>query len=127
MSWYLKVLKNYAVFEGRARRREYWMFTLVNFFMAIGATIVDNILGTTIGDLPYGLFYFLYALAVFIPGLAVLVRRLHDTDRSGWWVFIALVPLIGGIWLLVLTVLEGTRGSNQYGADPKASQQWANT
>jgi uncharacterized membrane protein YhaH (DUF805 family) len=126
MSWYLKVLKNYAVFEGRARRREYWMFTLISFLIAIGAMIIDNILGTTIQDLPYGLFYALYSLAVFIPGLAVLVRRLHDTDRSGWWFFIALVPLIGGIWLFVLTVLEGTRGSNGYGADPKASREWAN-
>ena len=119
MNWYLKVLKNYAVFSGRARRKEYWMFVLFNMIFAIVAIILDNILGTAIEGIGYGLFYILYCLAVLIPGLAVLVRRLHDSGKSGWFFFIVLVPIIGGIWLLVLLCTDGNAGENEYGANPK--------
>ncbi len=81
MNWYLQVLKKYAEFSGRARRTEYWMFALFNLIFFLAAVVIDNIAGTTIGGLPYGLFYFLYALAVLIPGLAVAVRRLHDVGK----------------------------------------------
>jgi len=119
MNWYLKVLKNYAGFSGRARRKEYWMFVLFNLIFAIVAAVVDNVVGTTIDILPYGLFYIVYVLAVLIPGLAVAVRRLHDIGKSGWWFFIVLIPIIGGIWLLVLFCTAGTPGQNAYGMNPK--------
>ena len=128
MGWYMDVIRyNYANFKGRARRREYWMFVLFNIIFAIVALIADNILGTTfkIGSgysafsLPYGWIYILYGLAVFIPGLAVTVRRLHDIGKSGGWFFIVLIPIIGGIWLLVLLVTDGNPNANSYGESPK--------
>jgi uncharacterized membrane protein YhaH (DUF805 family) len=119
MNWYLKVLKNYAEFSGRARRKEYWMFALFNIVFSIAAIILDNILGTTIEDVGYGLFYCLYGLAVIIPSLAVGVRRLHDVGKSGWFLFVALIPIIGAIWLLVLLCTDGNAGANEYGPNPK--------
>jgi uncharacterized membrane protein YhaH (DUF805 family) len=119
MNWYLKVLRNYVEFNGRARRTEYWMFALFNFIFFVVAAVIDNILGTTFWILPYGWFYLLYALAVIIPGLAVGVRRLHDIGKSGWMMFIALIPIIGAIWLIVLFVTESMPGENIYGPNPK--------
>jgi len=119
MNWYLKVLKQYADFRGRARRKEYWMFALFNMIFIIIAMILDNVLGLTAGELPYGVFYFLYALVVLIPGLAVTVRRLHDVGKSGWMILIALIPIIGAIWLLVLMVTDSNPEENQYGLNPK--------
>jgi len=119
MDWYLSVLKNYANFSGRARRTEYWMFFLFNFIVGIIAIVLDNFLGLTMGGLPYGVLYFIYALVTIIPGIAVTVRRLHDVGKSGWMLFISLIPLIGSIWLLVLLVTDGQLGDNQYGSDPK--------
>lgn len=130
MKYYLKVLKNYAGFSGRARRKEYWMFVLFNVLFAIVAAILDNILGTTfkfdmgyLQNLPYGYIYLVYILAVFIPGLAVGVRRLHDVGKSGWFYLIVLIPLIGAIWIIVLFLTEGTPGPNEYGEDPKAAER----
>ncbi|NVN94239.1 MAG: DUF805 domain-containing protein [Bacteroidetes bacterium] len=119
MNWYLKVLKNYAVFSGRARRKEYWMYALFNFVFLIAALILDNLMGTTIGVLPYGLFYIFYAISVFMPGLAVGVRRLHDVGKSGWMFLILLIPIIGAIWLLVLFATDSDSGENKYGLNPK--------
>lgn len=120
MNWYLKVLQNYAVFSGRARRKEYWMFVLFNLIFAIVAMLLDNVLGITFGNgIFYGPIYLVYGLAILVPSLAVLVRRLHDIDKSGAWIFIGLIPLIGSIWLLVLTVMDSTPGENQYGPNPK--------
>ena len=119
MNWYLKVLKQYADFNGRARRKEYWMFVLFNIIFAVVAVILDNIFGTAIEGIGYGLFYILYALAVLIPGIAVSVRRLHDIGKSGWMILIALIPLIGVIWLLVLMVTDSSPGENKYGPNPK--------
>jgi uncharacterized membrane protein YhaH (DUF805 family) len=121
MNWYLKVLKQYADFSGRARRKEYWMFALFNAIFAIVSMILDNALGLTIAGLPYGAFYLLYVLAVLIPGLAVAVRRLHDVGKSGWMLLIGLIPIIGGIWLLVLMVTDSNTGDNEYGANPKTA------
>jgi uncharacterized membrane protein YhaH (DUF805 family) len=121
MNWYLSVLKKYAVFSGRARRKEYWMFVLFTIIFAILAMIVDKLIGTTIKGLPYGAIYIIYSLAVLLPCLAVGVRRLHDTGRSGWFLFINLIPFVGFIWLLVLMCLDGTPGENKYGANPKTS------
>lgn len=122
MNWYLKVLRQYADFTGRARRKEYWMFVLFNIIFAIIAMILDNVLGLAWGELGYGPIYLLYALFVFIPGLAVAVRRLHDINKSGWMILVSLIPIIGAIWLLVLFVMDGTPGANQYGPNPKENQ-----
>lgn len=114
MDWYVTVLKKYAVFSGRARRSEFWYFTLFNVLITIVLAIVD--LETT----RVGLLTALYGLAVMIPGLAVEVRRLHDTNRSGWWLFIAFVPLVGAVLLLVFFVQDSQTGENRYGPNPKA-------
>ena len=120
MEWYLKVVRdNYANFEGRARRKEYWMFVLFNIIFAIAAMVLDNIAGLAFEGIGYGPIYGIYGLAVFIPGLAVAIRRLHDIGKSGWMILIALIPFIGGIWLLVLLATDGNKGANQYGPDPK--------
>ncbi|MFZ3073128.1 MAG: DUF805 domain-containing protein [Thermodesulfobacteriota bacterium] len=119
MNWYLTVLKKYAVFSGRARRKEYWMFFLFNILFSILAAILDNVFGTAIEGVGYGLFYILYVLAVFIPGLAVSVRRLHDVGKSGWMFLIVFIPIIGAIWLLVLMVNDSNPGENKYGPNPK--------
>ena len=125
MEWYLKVMRdNYANFTGRARRKEYWMFALFQAIIMIVLVILDNVLGLgfDIGGIPlgYGVLYTIGALAHFIPGLAVNVRRLHDVGKSGWFYLIALIPFIGIIWLLVLMCTDGDKGDNAYGPDPKA-------
>lgn len=119
MNWYLAVLKKYAVFSGRASRKEYWMFVLFNFIFGIVAMILDNVLQVAIGGSGYGLLYTLYCLAVFIPSLAVSVRRLHDIGKSGWWLLISLIPIIGQIWLLILMLTDSDVGENEYGPNPK--------
>jgi uncharacterized membrane protein YhaH (DUF805 family) len=114
MGWYLAVLKNYVGFAGRARRTEYWMFFLFN--IAIG--IILEIIGLALRN---EILYYLYGLTVLLPALAVAVRRLHDTDRSGWYLLIGLIPLVGAIVLIVFLATEGQRGFNQYGPDPKSA------
>lgn len=112
MNWYIGCWKKYVEFSGRARRKEYWMFVLFNFLASIAAGIVDGILGTA-------LISGVYSLAAILPGLAVGVRRLHDTGRSGWWVLISLVPIIGIIVLLVFLCMDSEPGANRFGANPK--------
>jgi uncharacterized membrane protein YhaH (DUF805 family) len=114
MEWYLKVVKeNYANFNGRARRKEFWMFVLFNIIFSIVTWTVDAILGT------YIVFSTIYGLAILIPSLAVTVRRLHDIGKSGLWIFIEFIPFIGWIWLLILLAQEGIPGPNEYGPNPK--------
>ncbi|MFB7513385.1 DUF805 domain-containing protein [Streptomyces sp. NPDC056144] len=115
MNWYFDVLKRYADFGGRARRKEYWMYSLFTFIVVAVLAIIDFTLET------YPLLVGIYFLATFLPSLGVTVRRLHDTGRSGWWYLISFVPLVGPIVLLVFTVLEGERHANAYGNDPKAA------
>lgn len=122
MDWYLKVLKNYVGFSGRARRKEYWMFVLFSIIAAVIAMVLDNILGLASKTTGYGPIYMLYALAVFLPSLAVGIRRLHDIGKSGWWTLLCFVPLIGAIVLIVWAATEGDRGDNAYGPDPKAGE-----
>ncbi len=118
MNWYMEVLRKYAVFSGRARRKEYWMFTLFNIIVYIVLAIIDSAAGLQLGDSPYGILTAIYGLAVLIPSLAVAVRRLHDTGRSAWWLLIGLIPLINLI-LLVLMVLDSEPVDNEYGPNPK--------
>ena len=128
MEWYLKVVRdNYANFSGRARRKEYWMFFLFNMIFTIVAGIADNILGTdfTIGEgsysvsMGYGWIYLIYLLAIMIPSWAVSIRRLHDVGKSGWFALITLIPLIGGIWFIILMCTDGDKEENTYGPSPK--------
>ena len=125
MEWYLKVMRdNYANFSGRARRKEYWMYVLVQSIIMIGLMILDSILGLDFElqgiSLGYGYIYLIGVIVHFIPSLAVLVRRLHDVGKSGWFYFIFLIPIIGIIWLLVLYCTEGQKQDNKWGPDPKA-------
>ena len=113
MNWYLEVLKKYAVFSGRARRKEYWMFFLFNVIILFVLGFVEGFAGSA------GIVSMLYSLGVLIPSIAVSVRRLHDTDRSGWWLLIGLVPLIGAIVLLVFMFQDSKPDENQYGSNPK--------
>ena len=118
MNWYLKVLRQYADFNGRARRKEYWMFFLFNIIFAVAAMVMDNILGIA-SQFGYGPLYGIYVLTLFIPGLAVGVRRLHDVGKSGWMILISFIPIVGAIWLLVLLVMDSTPGENRFGSYPK--------
>jgi len=125
MHWYLDVLKKYAVFSGRARRQEYWMFFLFNILIIFALAFIEVLLspvtanarGTSGGN--ESVLASIYQLAVLLPTLAVAVRRLHDTGRSGWWLLIALIPLVGGIILLVWLAQDSQSGDNSYGPNPK--------
>lgn len=113
MNWYLTALKQYATFSGRARRKEYWFFYLFNSLIFMLLNIIDRLIGI-------GLLSGLYGIFILIPSIAVIVRRLHDTDRSGWWILIGFIPIVGTIALFILMLFDGTHGDNRFGADPKA-------
>ena len=119
MSWFFGVYKKYAVFSGRARRKEYWFFSLFLAIAYVLLMIVDGISGTLDPMSDLGLFSGIFALGSILPSIAVSVRRLHDTDRSGWWFLISFIPLIGGIVLLVFLCLDSSPGQNRFGANPK--------
>ncbi|NIP38185.1 MAG: DUF805 domain-containing protein [Candidatus Dadabacteria bacterium] len=119
MSWYLAALKKYGVFDGRSRRKEYWFFALFNFIISSVLTAIESTLGFVAGGQGVGILSGLYALAVLIPGLAVTIRRLHDTGHSGWWIFINLIPLIGFLVFLYYMVKDSDPGQNEYGPNPK--------
>jgi len=125
MNWYFKVMKEgYSDFNGRARRKEYWMFVLFYYIVIILATVLDGVLGLGFDmgygvKSPYGWITVLVGLAHIIPSLAVAIRRMHDVGKSGWFLFISLIPLIGGIWLLVLACTDGETNENKYGSNPK--------
>jgi uncharacterized membrane protein YhaH (DUF805 family) len=118
MDWYLKVLKNYFNFEGRARRKEYWMFLLISVLISAGLGIVDGITGLK-SSMGIGALGGLYSLAVIVPSISVAARRLHDIGKSGWWQLIGLIPIIGWIVLIVWAATEGQPGPNRFGPDPK--------
>jgi len=120
MEWYVMVLKRYAEFNGRSRRREYWMFTLYNIVIYTILYLAGFLtIRSGLGFVFFGL-AFLYALGVLVPSLAVAVRRLHDSDKSGWLILIGIIPIVG-LALIVLLCLDGTPGDNQYGPNPKAA------
>ena len=119
MSWYLQALKRWNDFNGRSRRMEYWIFLAINIGIEVVLSFLDAMLGMRSASTGIGPLGGLYSLVVLIPGIAVTIRRLHDTGRSGWWILIALVPIIGGIWLLVLMVLDSHKESNAWGPSPK--------
>ena len=125
MNWYFQVLKKYAVFDGRARRKEYWYFVLFNFIIGFVLGLIESLAGIAPG-INYSVLSLIYALAVLLPGLGVGVRRLHDTGRSGWWLFISLIPFIGAIILLILMAIDSQEGTNQYGPSPKITDSPSN-
>ena len=114
MKWYFVVLQKYIVFEGRARRQEYWMFMLVNFIISL-----------ILAALSFGVLETVYGLAVFLPSLGVSFRRLHDTGRSGLWLLLGLIPIIGALVLLYFFAQDSTPGTNQYGPNPKSDIEYA--
>ena len=119
MKWFVKCLKQYADFGGRARRTEFWMFVLFNIIFSVVASLIDRAIGFRIGAIQMGIIGLIYSLAVLIPALAVSVRRLHDIGKSGWMILINLIPFIGWIWFIVLMVKDSQPGENQYGPNPK--------
>jgi len=121
MNYFLDVIKNhYADFDGRARRSEYWYFVLFNTLGAIAIMLVTMVLGamSDILGMVGSLAYMAYALGLLVPGIAVAVRRLHDTGKSGWWMLIALIPL-AGIVLIVFMCMDSDPGANAFGPNPK--------
>jgi uncharacterized membrane protein YhaH (DUF805 family) len=115
INWFMTVVtQHYFDFQGRARRAEYWWYTLVYVIFYIVLAVVDSVLGTA------RLLSGLLSLALLLPSLGVAVRRLHDIGRSGWWILIGLIPILGWILLIYWYVQPGTSGQNEYGADPKA-------
>ncbi|WP_103070482.1 DUF805 domain-containing protein [Aquimarina sediminis] len=122
MDWYIEVLRKYANFTGRARRKEYWLFSLFNTLFTIIIMILDHRLNTYISD-GNGLLSCLYSLFIFIPSLAVLVRRLHDIGKSGWWFLISLVPIFGVFYLLYLLTIASDPEDNQYGIHSKYEKE----
>jgi len=117
MEWYLAVLKNYVGFTGRAHRPEYWYFTLFNFLIAMGIAFFERLIGLA-GAEAGGPLSGLYSLALLVPSLAVGVRRLHDSGKSGFWLLLLFLPVIGWVILLFFMVLPGEGGTNEYGPVP---------
>ena len=109
------------MFDGRAQRQEYWYFILFHVIIIFVTAFIDNAMGTVNPGVGIGYLGGAYALAVMIPGIAVAVRRLHDTNRTGWWLLIGFIPLVGAIILIVFLATDGAPGENQYGANPKES------
>ncbi len=120
MHWYFDGLKQYAVFSGRARRKEYWFYQLFNCLFAGALLVVDAMTGTMRGKAGLGLLSGLFVLATLLPSLGMWIRRLHDTNRSGWWILIGFIPLVGPIIMLVFTLQDSEPSANQYGPNPKA-------
>ena len=112
------ITEKYSTFSGRARRKEYWLYTLCVIIASIIVILIDIAIGTYSIEAGLGLLNTILALGLFIPSLAVLVRRLHDINESGWWFFIALIPVVGAIWLIVLLCLKGTESENRFGPEP---------
>jgi uncharacterized membrane protein YhaH (DUF805 family) len=108
--WYTDVIKQYAVFDGRASRPEYWWFFLINTVISLVLRFAIPSVGALISEL--------YGLAVLLPSIGVAIRRLHDTNRTGWWILVVLIPLVGWIWVIVLLAQAGDIGPNQYGPAP---------
>ena len=119
MKWFQLAFSKYAQFHGRSRRKEYWYFALFAVIFNIVLTVLDLVLGTYHEEFGIGILSGLYSLAILVPGIAVSVRRLHDTGRTGWWYLLLLLPVIGAIVLLIFFVQDSEPGTNAYGPNPK--------
>jgi len=122
MTWFTIALKKYAVFGGRARRKEYWMFSIVAFLISFVLGLADRATGS-VSKQGIGLLGLLANLFFLIPSLAVLVRRLHDTDRSAWWLLLTIIPFLGWLILLIFILLDSQPGENRFGQNPKELAQ----
>jgi len=128
MDWFVMVWQKYAQFNGRSRRKEYWMFALFNAIICVILYVGGLVLltqGNKLGMVLFAL-YGIYGLAALVPSIAVGVRRLHDTNKSGWWLLLGLIPIVG-LALIVLLAIDGDPGDNQYGPNPKLAPQGAIT
>jgi uncharacterized membrane protein YhaH (DUF805 family) len=123
MEYYIGVLKKYSVFKGRARRKEYWMFCFIGFLISIVLSILDSVLGLKMGSRNIGLLGLIYSLVLIVPGIAVYIRRLHDTSHSAWFMLWWLLPIIGWIVLIVVLCKDSTPSDNKYGPNPKAMSE----
>ena len=121
MNWYLEVLRKYAVFKGRSRRKEYWYFILFSILISIVLAVIDTVTGTFSAEYRMGLLGSIYLLAILMPYIAVTVRRLHDQNGTGWWMLFFLVPFYGPIALVVLMLQDSNSGENRYGLNPKGA------
>jgi uncharacterized membrane protein YhaH (DUF805 family) len=119
MNWYFKVIKQYNDFTGRSGRKEFWTFVLFNILLVFALGFIDAIIGTSDAKIEYGFLSGFYTLAVLVPFIALLVRRLQDVGESGWMILIAFIPFVGAIWLIVLCLKDGNPGEKQYGPNPK--------
>jgi uncharacterized membrane protein YhaH (DUF805 family) len=134
LEWGLMPLRRYTDFNGRSRRKEYWMFALMTALIAFVLVLLLMMLGGGLGAMgggdtaggmlagTGGILILLFGAGLIVPSIAVQVRRFHDQDKSGWFVLLNLIPYIGGLVVLVFMFLEGTRGDNRYGPDPKAGE-----
>jgi uncharacterized membrane protein YhaH (DUF805 family) len=113
MNWYVQAFRKYSEFNGRASRSEYWYFVLINALVIMGFILLDLLFTS------YGILSIVYCVAAIIPAFAVTVRRLHDTNRSGWNILLGLIPIIGGIIVLVFLLQESSFGENRYGGYPE--------
>ncbi|RJG42195.1 DUF805 domain-containing protein [Motilimonas pumila] len=120
MQWYINVWKNAFNFSGRARRKEYWMFYLINMLVSLALVFVDMAISGGSLESGVGILSIIYSFILVIPALAVTFRRLHDTSRSAWWILICLIPLVGAIILLIFMVLDSSEDENKWGENPKA-------
>lgn len=120
LDWMLMPLRRYADFSGRSRRKEYWMFIVGVIVAAVLVGIIEGVLGMSgmVGGV-YGPLTLVLLLGIIVPSIAVQVRRFHDQDKSGWFVLLSFIPFLGGLIVLVFMCLEGTKGPNRFGADPK--------
>ena len=115
-----EALKRYAEFSGRSRRQEYWLFVLLSVILNLIATVLDvTVFSSMLIEAEMGIVSAVVVLALLVPSLSVQVRRLHDTNRSGWWILLVFLPIVGGLVLLVFNCLDGTPGENRFGSDPK--------
>jgi uncharacterized membrane protein YhaH (DUF805 family) len=121
MQWFMTALQKWADFSSRARRREYWFFVLIYIVIYIVLTVIDMMVGLADPATGVGVLGGIFALAMLIPSISVGVRRLHDTNRSGWWLLIGLIPIIGALVLLVFFLLDSQPGDNRFGPNPKAA------
>ncbi len=123
MSWYIAALKKYATFKDRAQRAEYWYFMLLNLLIYVVTIIIDRAIGMQGRNDGAGFIPLFYSIAMIIPSTAVGVRRMHDIDRSGWWVLMSAIPLLGSLGFIYLAAQEGDPDANKYGPNPKAYER----
>lgn len=119
-NYFLYPIKNqYADFSGRTSRKQYWMFALFSFLISLGLSIVENVMGLKASAASTGILSSIYSLVIFLPSLGLAVRRLHDLNKSGWWLLMLFVPIVGWIVLLVFMLTMGDQAENQYGKQPQ--------